>query len=467
LNLQSIQLQYLLATVKGDVHDIGKNLVEIILSNNGFSVVNMGIKVPPAQLIAGIKEHKPDIVGLSGLLVKSAQQMVITAEDFSKAGVDTPILVGGAALSSKFVDRHISKAYNGTVAYAADAMKGLDLAKTFVDKEAFEKFCVELEQRRKESSQLLPKKTAPLQTVISDKRSSKVKLLSQVPKAPDYSRHVIKNTPIEHIWKFINPLMLFGRHLGVRGGIAKRLEASLTDIKIRKEIEKADPKALEILAKVMEVKNEYGHSDTLKPRSVYQFFNAHSKGNQIIINCSNGISQDPVILDFKRQSKPDGLCLSDLIHPEPDLKDNLAFFVTTCGIGLREVAEKLKNDGEYLKSHIIQALALETAEGYSELIHSQLRKAWGFADPPEMTMMQRFQTKYQGKRYSFGYPACPRLDDQEILFKLLKPADIEVELTEGSMMDPEASVSALVFHHPDAVYFSVGSTGELEDVNRS
>ncbi|MGZ3689820.1 MAG: dihydropteroate synthase, partial [Bdellovibrionota bacterium] len=139
----------ILATVKGDVHDIGKNLVEIILSNNGFRVVNLGIKVPPEQLIAAVREHKPDIVGLSGLLVKSAQQMVLTAEDFAKAGVDTPVLVGGAALSSNFVDKQIARVYTtGTVAYASDAMSGLELAKTIVDPERFAKFKGELSDRR-------------------------------------------------------------------------------------------------------------------------------------------------------------------------------------------------------------------------------------------------------------------------------------------------------------------------------
>jgi 5-methyltetrahydrofolate--homocysteine methyltransferase len=130
------------------------------------------------------------------------------------------------------------------------------------------------------------------------------------------------------------------------------------------------------------------------------------------------------------------------------------------------MAENLKNRGDYLKSHVLQALALESAEANAELIHSQLRKTWGYADPPEMTMMERFQAKYQGKRYSFGYPACPRLDDQAMIWKLLSPQEIGVELTEGFMMDPEASVSAMVFHHADATYFSVGHTGDALDDNR-
>ncbi len=139
-------------------------------------------------------------------------------------------------------------------------------------------------------------------------------------------------------------------------------------------------------------------------------------------------------------------------------------FITSVGKGVRELSESLKNRGDYLKSHILQALAIETAEAYAEFLHSQIRRGWGWADPVGMTMMERFQAKYQGKRYSFGYPACPRLDDQRILFDLLQPEEIGVQLTDGFMMDPEASVSAIVFHHPGATYFSVGSGGS--DDNR-
>jgi len=166
----------------------------------------------------------------------------------------------------------------------------------------------------------------------------------------------------------------------------------------------------------------------------------------------------PIEFDFARQPRAGGLCLSDYVGQGfPDRPDVLAFFVTSVGRGVRELAEQLKNRGDYLRSHILQALALESAEAYAEYLHAQIRKSWGFPDAPELTMMERFQAKYHGKRYSFGYPACPRLDDQAKLWELLRPQDIGVELTDGFMMDPEASVSAIVFHHPQATYFSVGS----------
>jgi 5-methyltetrahydrofolate--homocysteine methyltransferase len=451
----------LLATVKGDVHDIGKNLVEIILANNGFHVINLGIKVPPEQLIQAVREHDPDIVGLSGLLVKSAQQMVTTAEDLSRAGIETPIMVGGAALSSNFVDKQIAKAYTtGTVAYAQDAMSGLDLAKIITDPDRFEKFKSDLQARRALAQSQAPKTTPAPLAPVSEQRSSHIPILDEVPTPPDLERHVLKNTPIQQIWNFINPLMLYGRHLGVKGSSVRLLEKGMHDPSALKEISEVDPKARKIWDAVQEVKEEFGDTEILRPAAIYQFFKAASQGNELsILNQNGDHTQAPLAqFQFPRQRKSDGLCLTDYTRPSNSTQsaDTVAFFVVTVGRGVRQLAELLKNRGDYLKSHIIQALALETAEAYAELLHSQIRKSWGYPDPPDMRMIERFQAKYRGKRYSFGYPACPRLDDQALLWKLLNPAEIGVQLTEGMMMDPEASVSALVFHHPAATYFSVG-----------
>jgi 5-methyltetrahydrofolate--homocysteine methyltransferase len=477
-NESSTRGKVLLATVKGDVHDIGKNLVEIILANNGFNVVNLGIKIPPEQLIAAVREHKPDIVGLSGLLVKSAQQMVITAEDFARAGVGTPMLVGGAALSSNFVDKQIAKAYvGGTVAYASDAMSGLDLAKTIVDPDKFAQLKSNLAAKREALAKAGTGELKEVAIVVSQERSKAVPVLDQIPEPPDYDRHVLRNTPIEQIWKYINPLMLYGRHLGIKGGIVRRLELASGPTpdaaKLRRELEDADPKSMAIWKAVQEVKEEYKGTEVLQPSAVYRFFKASSLGNQLHVYPHADLTDAPLVFDFPRQKKADGLCLSDYaltVDASGKPRDNVAMFVVSVGKGVREIAENLKNRGDYLKSHIIQALALESAEAYAELLHSQLRKAWGFPDGPEMTMMERFQAKYHGKRYSFGYPACPRLDDQAPLWKLLKPEELGVQLTDGFMMDPESSVSALAFHHPQATYFSVGSTGAerggFDDDNR-
>lgn len=437
-----------LATVKGDVHDIGKNLVEIILANNGFQVVNLGIKIPPEQLVQAVREHRPDILGLSGLLVKSAHQMVSTAEDLSRAGVQLPILVGGAALSRNFVDQKIAPAYSGTVAYAQDAMSGLELAKQIVVPENFEKLKSDLSERRKklkDESQSRPKAAA-----VSSSRSKSIPILERVPEPPDYERHVIVNTPLDHIWRFINPVMLYGRHFGARGPV--RLLGTPEEARL-KDTEDGR-KVLELKAMLDELK-AFLRSGAMKAKAVFQFFKAGSEGNKLHL-FDGATLEKRATFDFPRQPKEGGLCLSDYVRPlEGKPTDNVCLFVTTAGAGIRQLSDEYKAKGDFLKMHAVQALALESAEAYAELLHAQVRGMWGNPDAPEMTMLERFRAEYPGKRYSFGYPACPRLEDQEFLFAALRPEEIGVQLTDGCMMEPEASVSAVAFHHPEASYFSV------------
>jgi len=463
---ESVRGKLLLATVKGDVHDIGKNLVDIIFSNNGFKVINLGIKIPPEQIIQAVEQHKPDIIGLSGLLVKSAQQMVLTADDLSKANISTPLLVGGAALSANFVDRQIAKAYTtGLVAYAKDAMSGLDVAKKLVDPEKRKALTQELSNRRKDLDSSDPSQIRRPSSNSNTQRSLKIKRLDTIPTPPDFERHTtVNNPPIELIWPYINPMMLFNRHLGVKGSTVKRLGELKTSLQVRSELENSDPKGLLIWDTVEEFKLSLKNSPLMKPKAVWRFFKAFSEGNTLHLGLtpsSNSSFSQEILFEFPRQPYGDRFCISDFCNPSPDAADNIALFVVTIGEGIREEAEKLKNSGQYLKSHILQALALESAEGYAEFLHSQIRRMWGFPDSPDMTMLERFQAKYQGKRYSFGYPACPSLGDQKKLFNALKPENIGVLLTEGDMMEPEASVSAIVFHHPQANYFSVSQNSNL------
>lgn len=446
-----------LATVKGDVHDIGKNLVEIILSNNGFRVINLGIKIPSEQLIQAVREHKPDILGLSGLLVKSAQQMEISAGDLQQAGINVPILVGGAALSSNFTNKKIARAYGaGLVSYAKDAMGGLELAKTIVDKERRPTFERDLRALQAElQAQVAEPVAAPV--ARTTERSREVPVNEVVPMPPDFDRHIIRGQALDHVWKFINQIVLFNRHLGMPGDVVKLWQKG---DKKSLESHPNGPKMLEFAAIIDDLKAEAKRSNFLAVEAVYQFYKAASDGNKLYLYPSSAkdASGKPVAaFDFPRQPKENGLCISDYANPRGAALDNIALFCVTAGKGVRARTEELKKRGEYLKAHALAALALETAESYAEMLHSQIRSQWGFPDSPEMTMMERFQAKYRGCRYSFGYPACPRLDDQAILWELIKPEEIGVHLTEGFMMDPEASVSAIVFHHPAAKYFAVGS----------
>jgi 5-methyltetrahydrofolate--homocysteine methyltransferase len=425
-----------LATVKGDVHDIGKNLVEIILANNGYQVINLGIKVPPEDLIQAWREHSPDAIGLSGLLVKSAHQMVTTASDFKDHGVGVPLLVGGAALSEKFTTTRIGPAYGSATFYAKDAMTGLRIMNELMDP-ATREVVISTHLFTTADPSLFKEATPEINTGTA--RSPKVRVDIPIPAAPYLDRRVREIPNLQEVWSYINPFMLFGRHLGFKGNFEKLLA-------------ERDPKALELFGQMEKVKE--AAAQFMKIRAVWRFFEAERDGNSIRL-FEPGSPNALHTFKFGRQPKSDGLCLSDyVLDAEEGRRDHLAMFVVTAGECVRSHSEEAKQRGEFLMAHGLQALAIETAEGCAEWLHRRIREDWGFPDSPTMTMQDRFTSRYRGKRYSFGYPACPNLEDQAGLFALLKPEEIGVKLTEGFMMDPEASVSALVFHHPDCAYFT-------------
>ncbi|HTZ49833.1 MAG TPA: methionine synthase [Verrucomicrobiae bacterium] len=430
----------ILATVKGDVHDIGKNLVEIILKNNGFDVVNLGIKVPPEDLIKAYQSHRPDAIGLSGLLVKSAQQMVITANDLKDAGIGVPLLVGGAALSAKFTEQKIAPSYGGAVCYAKDAMTGLRLMNELMDPASRERVIAE---HANNGDGVKVTTTVKLAEKPAVQHSPKVRTNLPIPSVASLERKVRLVPDLREVWSYINPYMLYGRHMGYRGDFEKHLAAR-------------EAKAVELFNEMEEVKSEA--ATFMKVRAVWQFFESESDGDALQLFAPGG--KEPLhTWRFKRQKTGDQLCLSDyVLTPQNGTRDHVAVFVVTAGEGVRGRSEQAKHEGYYFKSHGLQALAIETAEACAEWLHRRIREDWGFPDPPEMTMAQRFTSRYRGKRYSFGYPACPDLEDQAGIWKLLRPEEIGVQLTEGFMMDPEASVSALAFHHPDCTYFSVGES---------
>jgi 5-methyltetrahydrofolate--homocysteine methyltransferase len=427
-----------LATVKGDVHDIGKNLVEIILKNNGYDVVNLGIKVPPEELIKAYLQHHPDAIGLSGLLVKSAQQMVITASDLRGAGIEIPLLVGGAALSARFTQTKIAPSYGKAVCYAKDAMTGLRLMNQLMDPSTREQV---LQEHAGSGGGVAVATAAAVAEMPKVTRSPKVRTDIPLSKVASLARKARLVPDLKEVWSYINPFMLYGRHMGFRGDFEKRFAERETQ-------------AVELFESMEEVKHEA--AEFMKPRVVWQFFEAESDGEAMHL-FAPGDAEPLHTFRFPRQRLGDFLCLSDyVLPPENGKRDHIALFVVTAGEGVRERSEKAKNEGYYFKSHGMQALAIESAEACAEWLHRRIREDWGFPDPLELTMAQRFTSRYRGKRYSFGYPACPNLDDQAGIWKLLRPEEIGVQLTEGFMMDPEASVSALVFQHPDCKYFSVG-----------
>ncbi len=435
----------ILATVKGDVHDIGKNLVDIILTNNGFEVVNLGIKVPSEVLIQAVREHRPDVVGLSGLLVKSAQQMVATAGDLAAEAIEVPLLVGGAALTRRFTHKKIAPAYDGGFCtYAKDAMSGLALVERLCTPEGrlelAREVAEEAEQDRAAETPGGGRGGLPGAAGSGAAGpSAAVRRDLEPPPPPDLARHV-EELPLGEVWELVNPQMLYAKHLGLKGSIA-RLEAA------------GDPKLAMLREVVAGIEREV-LADGMRARAVWRFFPARAEGERItLLDPESGAPA--AAWDFPRQAGGERLCLADYVLRG----DHVALFVTSFGpSGGENVADKAgrwRREGEYLKSHAFAALALETAEAAAEHLHRRLRGLWGFPDPPDLEPRRLFSGRYRGKRYSFGYPACPDLAGQRALFAALRPEEIGVELTEGDMMDPEASVSALVFHHPDAKYFGV------------
>jgi 5-methyltetrahydrofolate--homocysteine methyltransferase len=364
--------------------------------------------------------------------------MVITAGDLKEAGIAVPLLVGGAALSERFTRTKIAPAYGEAVCYAKDAMTGLSLMNALSDPAERPEV---LERHRAGAEQAAPAavETSAAATPSPARRSRKVRTDIAIPAAPYLDRKIRTVPHLTEVWSYINPFMLYGKNLGYKGNIEKDLAAR-------------EPKALELVHRMDEVKQEAARF--MKVKAVWQFFEAERDGNSIHL-FAPGAASPLHTFHFNRQPREDGLCLSDyVLDPEDGRRDHIAIFVATAGECIRERAEQWKQQGEYFKSIAIQGLATESAEGTAEWLHRRIREDWGFPDPPTTTMHDRFTSRYRGKRYSFGYGACPNMDDQQGIWKLLHPEEIGVRLTEGMMMEPEASVSALVFHHPDCAYFT-------------
>ena len=278
---------------------------------------------------------------------------------------------------------------------------------------------------------------------------SPVRLLESSPRPPDLRLHVLEDFDLDEIFGYINPQMLYVRHLGYRG---RFWEALRND----------EPKAVELRRQVQRVEDIMLSRSDITAQAVFKFFPCRSDGQWLIVYDSDAETQLERFY-FGRQSDKDGLCLADYARPVGDgPADYLAMFITTIGPGVRDLSERWKDGGRYLDSHTLQALAIESAEAFAELLHKRIRSMWNIGEPSglkvngEEELRELFRANYRGKRFSFGYPACPRLEDQEKLFSLLGVTEnIGVELTDGYMMDPEGSVSAVVFHHPDAKYFNL------------
>ena len=443
----------LLATVRGDVHDIGKNLVDIILSNNGFETVNIGIKQSINEILHAAEEHSVDVIGMSGLLVKSTQIMKENLEEMNQRGVATqwPVILGGAALTRAFVEQDLAEIYEGEVRYARDAFEGLRLMDALVKFKRGE--AVELPALKK---RVVKNQNVLIRTAPEDLPSrSDVATDNRIPKAPFFGTKVIKGIPLRDYSAFLDERATFMGQWGLKPGRA-------ADGASYEELVETEGRP-RLRAWLEKIQTE----GWLKAAVVYGYFPAVSDGDDLVIlhhpaeGSSDGGSGGEAFTErlrftFPRQQRDRHLCLSDFVASRDSGKiDVVPFQLVTMGNRISDEANALYQANQYRDYLEIHGLSVQLTEALAEFWHSRVRDELGFSaeDPDNVDGM--FDLQYRGARYSFGYPACPNLEDRIKLIELLKPEVVGVSLSEELQLHPEQSTDAMVLHHPEAKYFSV------------
>ncbi|MDH3659933.1 MAG: methionine synthase [Alphaproteobacteria bacterium] len=455
-----------LATVKGDVHDIGKNLVDIILTNNGYKVVNLGIKQTISAILEAANQNRADAIGMSGLLVKSTVIMRENMEEMTRLGIETPVMLGGAALTRQYVEDDCAKAYGtGGVAYARDAFDGLHLMDKIVTgtfdhylAECQEKASSRPSRRRKPRAleALEALETAPnaaLRPVDVEETRLRRNELSkgvEVPKPPFFGARILEDVPVKALLPYLNENMLFQFHWGY-----KKDGRSLGDF--------LDWAAKELRPILVDLVEEAEQETVFQPKAAYGFWPAAAEGNDVILFAPEDESKEIARFSLPRQNKENGLCIADFLRDvgEPNreagvpARDVLGLQVVTVGQRASEVAREWFAADRYNDYVRLHGLGVELAEALAEYVHKRIRADLGFAHLDERDRMKLIKQGYRGSRYSFGYPACPRLSDQKALLDLLMASKIGVELGDEDQLWPEQSTSAIVLHHPQARYFNV------------
>ncbi len=440
-----------LATVKGDVHDIGKNLVDIILTNNGYKVLNLGIKQPIEAILQAYDEHGADAIGMSGLLVKSTLIMKENLELMNERGIKVPVVLGGAALTRRYVEDDLKSLYHGQLFYARDAFAGLHTMDQLVGGNgesaepvgaAASEVAEDVEDLIGEEAKLGIRKTARPRKSSGDTTHTARSDISRdvpIPHAPFYGSRVVEGVSLADLFSFINETALFkGQWQFKQGRMPLEEYQALVREKVRPIYQ--------------ELKKRSVHEKLLDPKVVYGYYQCQSDGNDLIVYDKNR----EVRFTFPRQPAGKHLCLADFFASRESGKmDVVAFHLVTVGRRASQYSHELFKADNYSDYLYFHGLSVESAEALAELWHKRIREELGIAgaDSPELTRL--FRQEYQGARYSFGYPACPDLEDQEKLFTLLDPGRIDVELSEEFQLEPEQSTSAIIVHHPEAKYFSI------------
>jgi 5-methyltetrahydrofolate--homocysteine methyltransferase len=436
----SARATIVLATVKGDVHDIGKNLVDIILSNNGYRVVNLGIKQPVAEIIRAAREHKADAVGMSGLLVKSTVIMRENLEEMSASGLDLPVLLGGAALTRAYVEADCRQAYAcGKVAYARDAFDGLDL----MAKVAEGSFAGHCSARSEAAPRPVPAEPArrPVDWEEVALRRADLHRDVAVPPPPFWGARVIDKVPLQNLLPFLNETMLYQFHWGYR--------------KQGRSIDEFRAWAAKDLRPVAHALLKRCEKEAiLTPQAVYGYWPAASDGDSVVLFDADGTTETARFA-FPRQNREGGVSIADFFRPLEAGRDVCALQVVTVGHRASAVAREWFAADKYQDYLHLHGLSVEVTEALAEYVHKRIRAELGAGGDDALDADKLLKQGYRGSRYSFGYPACPRLEDQAPLLALLGAERIGVTLSESWELEPEQSTSAIVTVHPQARYFTV------------
>ena len=424
-----------LATVRGDVHDIGKNLVDIILSNNGFTTVNLGIKQPIANIIEAAEQHEADVIGLSGLLVKSTLVMKEDLQELNRREIADrwPILLGGAALTRRYVEWDLRNEFQGKVFYGKDAFEGLRIMNSLAQGEHLDAAPVATARDRAAANG-----TAP--SVADAPPKPSVTPAADVPSPPFWGSRLIRSLPLQDIYPYINETALFRGQWGFRN--VNGTAAAATD---------------EAREALLRLQSEAASQSILSPAVAYGYFPAAADSDDLIVYEGDGSSRDELFrFRFPRQVGKQSLCLSDYFRTVGSGElDVLGLHVVTMGPQVSEHTASLYAADRYQDYLYWHGFGVEMAEALAEYWHQRMRQELGIASDDGPTPVDLFKTRYRGARYSFGYPACPDLEEQAKIWQLLQPERIGATLSEEFQIEPEQSTSALIVHHPDAHYFSI------------
>ncbi len=436
-----------IATVKGDVHDIGKNLVDIILTNNGYKVVNLGIKCPVENMLHAANEHKANAIGMSGLLVKSTLIMKENLEVMNERAITIPVVLGGAALTRRYVEQDMRNVYKGKVFYANDAFDGLHFMEKVTsgnlvyEASAYDTVEEDDKLTGTEAKIALAQREDGRYKEATNGKSSVSKDVP-IPQPPFWGTKVVEDIPLDEVFKYVNDIALIRGQWQVRKGKMKEDE-------YRKMLEE------KIQPDYTRLKEEIKSKKLLQPKAVYGYFPCQSQGDDLIVYHADK-KTEWLRFSFPRQTADRFLCLSDYFASvDSGRVDVLPLTLVTMGKIASEHAAALYAANDYKEYLYFHGLSVESAEALAELYHKKIREELGIAGKDAKEIKRLFSQGYQGSRYSFGYPACPNLEDQTKLFELLDGERIDVRLTEGYSLDPEQSTNAIIVHHPEARYFNI------------